>query len=109
MKWFIGQKIVCIDDMSNGDKSVIRPEKDVVYTIRDIFDLKRQDKQLTFLLREIVNDKRLYKDYEEGIGEKCWLESHFRPVKETDIEVFNKILQNINNQKKFVFEYDSGL
>jgi hypothetical protein len=93
--WFIGQKVVCVNDTAfiprRGEKC---PKKDVVYTIREIHTPPER-KRVYLLLAEIVNDKHKYSRYFEGNKiEAGFSETRFRPLvdKKTDISSLEELL-----------------
>ncbi|QRG06121.1 hypothetical protein EZH22_24535 [Xanthobacter dioxanivorans] len=93
----VGQRVVCITDvysvpaaknlLDNGYKF---PTKGMRYTIRHICKINGS----VCLLEEIVNHPLPWKSEEPGFGL-----SHFRPVKDTSIEVFRALLAPIHERE----------
>ncbi len=99
--FFIGQKVVCIDDtfIDPDWRPFTLPQKNQIYSIRHIFicSTKTDNAAIYLHLNEIINS---------WVHEKAWLYSFwgapngeigfnykkFRPLKETNIEIFKKIL-----------------
>lgn len=86
----VGQRVVCISDATSGASSseylsrgYVFPVTGCVYTIRFICPIKKN----VLLLEEIFNRPLPYRTSEPGFGFR-----HFRPVKDTSIEVFRKLL-----------------
>ena len=92
----IGQKVVCINDTPLLGQ-VVRgniPKKDVMYTIRDIYESKLQPGQVALILKEIINEISPTLGHERGFY--AW---RFRPVDETWAEdVLNKIAEEIEEE-----------
>lgn len=117
-KFYVGQKIVCInDDWSNWkDSDAInetvpnRPVKGQKYTIREIKIITYLNiessgiKMITpgILFQEITNPTWLWDSGE--IGEYYFWHKRFAPLeekkKDTDISIFRTILDNVNNKIK---------
>lgn len=102
--YYIGQKVVCIDDTLDlidpkfvgyvlyGDLNGLT--KGNIYTIRDIFNDPDFPEDLVCYLEEIK------RDVDERLNiEMFYCITRFKPLEEkkTDISVFIKILDNINN------------
>ena len=97
--FFVGQKVVCINDGINDfklpgwsyDYSEFPIKKDEIYTIRWLGE--SQDGQLTMKLKE-VPDRR------EGDG--GYVRERFRPLveKKTDISLFKSMLNGSLKEKK---------
>lgn len=99
MTWYVGQKIVCIDDEWYGphrrlgfkrfkfDRVLI---KETVYTIRRINQHSRFTDRIVILLNEVIHPK-----WPEFYGFPTEI---FRPLleKPTDISIFTEML-NTNN------------
>lgn len=93
MTFYVGQKVVCVDDRKRFDRfndpREITPVKGTVYTVREIVP----SNQFSFgvLLLEIVNEPI---QYLEGYGEMYFNPRRFRPAvsPKTDISIFEKIL-----------------
>lgn len=99
MTWYVGQKIVCIDDSWYGPHkrlgfkrfrfdNVIKPKN--VYTIRRINQHNHFPDRLVILLSEVVHPRR-----PEHFG---FPPEIFKPLldKQTDISIFTDILNKCN-------------
>ena len=56
--WYIGQKVVCIDDIPRkplNSSTLHTPKAGVTYTIRDIYESKTCPGSIALILEEIVN------------------------------------------------------
>jgi hypothetical protein len=96
MKWHIGQKVVCIDDTPRAGQIVTGniPKKDVIYTIRGIYESKKQPGQIALILNEITNDIHPTLGHERGFY--AW---RFRPVDEDWAEgILNKVAEEIEEE-----------
>lgn len=98
----IGQMVVCVDGDFRGvhplDKTLCQfPARGRIYTIRGF--LVRPDDGLGLLLEEIVNPADYYSD---GYGEPAFFAYRFRPVKETNIEIFRKLVAPIDSDTVLV-------
>ena len=84
----VGQKVACISGFTMPLKyqDEILPEVGEVYTISEIVDLPEG---LGLRLVEIVNKPH---QYSIGLCECCFAASAFRPVVETNIEIFTAML-----------------
>jgi hypothetical protein len=89
--FYVGQRVVCINDRYKAESGNIRPVKGCVYTIRNI-DLRRPGCEDPVGLRfeEIVNPLKNYSEI--GWDETSFSRFRFRPVKNTSIKVFQKLL-----------------
>jgi hypothetical protein len=93
----VGQKVVCI---ANGTwektkvlvPDIIVPLKNEIYTVREIY-LDPVLDVVGIRLKEIVNKRYKYENHPEPM-EPGWFPADFRPIKETSIEVFEKLLIN---------------
>jgi hypothetical protein len=89
-----GQRVVCVDDdfdrrAERISLGIMLPEKNAVYTIREVLIYLGQT---CVRLEEIVN--RPWPPDLVPEGEQAFKASRFRPVIETDISVFKKMLVN---------------
>jgi hypothetical protein len=107
-EWFVGQKIVCINDnWPNGrtDSDLPWPVRDRVYTVREVFS---DDGKVGLRLCELVAPPREYKTgtFERGYGTK-----HFRPLETKSIKLFRSIAQGVTDGKPIVpdEEFDPAL
>ena len=101
----IGQKVVCVDIRSRGVGlaprycQTVLPVLGGVYTVRDIFDAAPYGHhgEAGLLLDEIVNSVLPYTacNGEPVVVEQFWLGFRFRPVRTTDIEVFERMLEPV--------------
>jgi hypothetical protein len=87
MLFHVGQRVVCIveGELWNPQPPSQRPERGMVYTIRELTNYAPPG--LRF--EEIVNPTL---NYCEALGEMCFDATCFRPVKDTSIDVFTKLL-----------------
>jgi hypothetical protein len=99
MSFHIGQQVVCVSDRFSCNpywRSAVRtfPKLKAIYTIRDIVEgYGVQQGLIGFYLYEIVNPPaRLAGDDETVLSEPAFDSRHFRPVKPTGIEVFERLL-----------------
>ncbi len=78
----VGQKVICIQtpDKKLGYGDEILPLAGNIYTIRDIYILRGRP---AYFLVEIVNLVRC---------EDAWPGRYFRPIRKTDISIFEKML-----------------
>lgn len=101
MSFYVGQKVVCVDDAfdwaKHGYGDEVHPIKDQIYTIREL--VTSQFWRLgepCLILEEIRNPVRLYRRRDGGTGpyEQAFLVARFRPIVERkyDISVFKKML-----------------
>ncbi len=100
-KYEVGMKVVCIAKIwHNSDEINTFPTEGTVYTIREVFrginDLGVWDIALT--LKEIINAKVYTR--QEGMCEPGFDAKAFRPVKETNIDCFIKLLNPIKEKEK---------
>jgi hypothetical protein len=107
-KFQVGQKIVCVVDQDEWKPDpgcvvgrIELPVRGVVYTVRAVRVIGTC--LPCVLLREIENAPR---DTEFGVLEVAYDAQGFRPVRETSIEVFEKILarENARHEKERVLE-----
>jgi hypothetical protein len=107
--FYIGQRVVCIDDKFLGENGVFDPTfaercpnlpvKGGIYTVRGfVVPYVGYPGQPGMLLEEIVNRPSLYV---EGTFEPSFFPSHFRPLAErpTDISIFTRILGNVRSRE----------
>lgn len=95
--FFVGQKVVCINDGWINVQNLVLPKKDVVYSIRGVmFSLSLGAEGL--YLCEIVNPPCLNS---EGFSEIAWNVEGFRPLveRETSIEVFQEIRRDVERRQ----------
>jgi hypothetical protein len=102
--WHLGQHVVCVDSfetMARLANIEAFPQKGVVYTLRAIDDFGFGVEHLAFLLEEIRNPVG-GRTIDFGIvtlvvdmPEQRFCSCHFRPVKETNIDVFKEILEKL--------------
>ncbi len=91
MSFHVGQQVVCVNDRFSSDKRWRRtvrtfPILNTVYTIREI----HIDGPLVgFCFYQIVNPRTWFA---AGLGEPAFNSRNFRPVKTTNIDVFEKLL-----------------
>jgi hypothetical protein len=105
--WYIGEKIVCIEDFNDVKKELDAdevwneyPQVNETYIIRDIAKCQTNEGEfIAFHLEELKNPKYYYSgglQYDE-----FWFGSaHFRPLTETNIDLFYKILEDLNIKRK---------
>lgn len=89
MTFYVGQKVVCVDDDWDGNDRVDQyPQKDVVYTVNEI---KCRGDWRGLILEEVCN--RAYHDEVTGFGEPSFDVVAFRPAvsPKTSIKVFEEI------------------
>ena len=94
--WKVGQKIVCIDDTPRSGQVVIGfiPKKGVTYTIRDIYESKKQPGQIGLILEEIRNEINHTLGHERGFY--AW---RFKPVDDTWAEeILSKIAEEVEEE-----------
>lgn len=97
----IGSRVICVDNVERTSKDMAYPVKGCVYTIRGINTDEDLDGDTSpaYYLEEVVNREFLCGPYQNGTYkriEPCFYHWHFRPVKETDIEVFRQILVDVD-------------
>lgn len=91
----VGQKVVCVDDsgqrlMSEDERAVVKAH---VYTIREI-DSGRQGDDLRGGLRLVeIRNPTVFTRF--GWIERWYHPQRFRPVRETDISIFTKLLDDV--------------
>jgi hypothetical protein len=91
MSFHVGQQVVCVNDNFSTDPRwrqtvSVFPVRNSVYTIREI----HVEAPLTgFCFHEIVNPRTWFA---AGYGEPAFNSRNFRPVKATNIDVFEKLL-----------------
>ena len=87
MAFYVGQKVVCVDDRrGEADHSEITPVKCQIYTVRDVVEWRGQ---FGLRVHEILNP------VDPWLGEeRAFYASRFRPVVErkTDISIFKAML-----------------
>jgi hypothetical protein len=91
MSFHIGQQVVCISDKFSCDmrwRRTVRtfPVLNAIYTIREIHV---EGALMGFCFYQIVNPRTLFA---AGYGEPAFNSRNFRPVKATNIEVFERLL-----------------
>ena len=97
MSFHVGQQVVCVNDKFSSDKrwrQTVRnfPTLNTVYTIREI----HTDGPLVgFCFYQIVNPRTWFA---AGFGEPAFNSRNFRPVKTTNIEVFENLLVPTNEK-----------
>ena len=102
MAFRIGQKVVCVDDVfasRHYPGYEAWPTKNIVYTIRDIYNEDFEDGWATaLLLEEIINP--FYDWLTLGNHEAGFSARRFRPVveKKTDISIFTKMLDSVSRE-----------
>ena len=93
--WHVGMKVVCVQGIyrtPEWDTVITFPEKDKIYTIREIRPSGKRPGKVSFRLKEIINKPRQYK---QGFVENCFGEWHFRPLFLNDSGVFEEILAKL--------------
>lgn len=93
--WHVGQRVVCVDDLFEDIYDEETPKRGVVYTIRGI-KFWTVDK-LSFTLEEITNPLKLYK---EGVSEKHFRETRFKPIDEKRLDIFREMLTVKEREKE---------
>jgi hypothetical protein len=80
-------------DNELGYRTPNRPKKGTVYTIRNIelFDTDPYAGEFGVRLNELVNP--LYPWDDRFLSEGCFNSRRFRPLQETDISIFEKMLE----------------
>ena len=94
--WKVGQKVVCIDDTPRAGQIITGfiPKKGITYTIRYIYESKKQPGQIALVLEEIRNEIHPPLGHERGFY--AW---RFRPVDDTWAEeILNKIAEEIEEE-----------
>lgn len=91
MSFEIGQRVVCVDDRFSQRpdwRQAVRifPKLNSIYTIREIF---ADDILVGLCFEEFSNPPA---QFSNGFLEPAFNSRHFRPVRETSIEVFRKLL-----------------
>jgi hypothetical protein len=107
--FYIGQRIVCVDDRFLGENGVFDPTfaercpnlpvKGRIYTVRGfVVPYVGYPGQPGILLEELVNPPSLYV---EGTFEPSFNFSHLRPLVErrTDISIFTRILDDVRSEE----------
>ena len=99
MSFQIGQQVVCVSDRFSTDafwrQSVkTLPRLGSIYTIREICEGSGlQQGIIGFCLYEIVNPRAYFpRNGELVLLEPAFDSKHFRPVKRTSIDVFERLL-----------------
>jgi hypothetical protein len=89
--FYVGQKVVCVNARFErlGLRSEITPLEGRVYTIRAIDPSRGGPSVACLLLNEIINAPR---EYADGFRECAFRATRFRPVVNTNIEVFQRML-----------------
>ena len=96
--WHVGQKVVCIRDLSAcGLQVELVPQVGVIYTIRSIEWGLRPLDRVFFRFEEIVNETMIYASGKHECSFGC---DNFRPVKETSIETFRALLEPLPEFEK---------
>ena len=100
--WYVGQKVVCVnDDFSRCHKKTlitfIFPKKGAVYTVREVV---ARDYRIGLRLNEIINQEGYFVRVCR-LCELAFIAVRFRPVVEinADISVFNSILDEVNKHE----------
>ncbi|MBO6542321.1 MAG: hypothetical protein JJ939_16050 [Alphaproteobacteria bacterium] len=100
MAFYVGQKVVCVDDDFLGNEGPeIFPQKGVVYTVRELVGGRYQNDATYLRLVEIVNKRRWYRD-RLWRTEPCFTVEAFRPLTdtkkstETGMEILREIVRN---------------
>lgn len=105
--FYVGQKVVCIAkgdwkvskaEHLAGGQSIIVPENGKIYTVRNIY-IDPLSGEPGIRLNEIINDKISKWENFTLYLEIGWPPHEFRPVKETDISVFKKLLRPIRDKQ----------
>lgn len=91
MSFHIGQQVVCVSDQFSSDRRWRRtvrifPLLRAIYTIREIHV---EGPLMGLCFHEIVNPCTWFS---AGYGEPAFNSLNFRPVKQTNIEVFERLL-----------------
>ena len=100
MSFQIGQQVVCVSERFSSDaywRSIVRtfPKLNVIYTIRKIVEGCGEQRGLIgFLLYEIDNPlgRFIGENDTTVVSEPAFDSRHFRPVRPTSIEVFERLL-----------------
>lgn len=103
MNFYVGQKVVCVNDRCLPDQWAgyewdgDAPTIGNVYTVRSVHHDKQQN--LVLWLNEIRRSKRSIEEWHDdliGYGAE-----RFRPLVErkTDISIFTEILNDVNNRQ----------
>lgn len=91
--WYVGMKVVCISGpLIQNRTKITQPIIGSIYTIREIFPCSPQKVDLcpiSIRLIEIINTPR---QYLEGFSECKFFACRFRPLHNTDISIFNSLL-----------------
>jgi len=96
MSFHIGQQVVCISDRFSAEPHWRRsvrafPKLHMIYRIRDMREVQSL---LGLCFFEFVNR---HARFAEGYVEAAFNSKNFRPVKRTNIEVFEKLLAPVPN------------
>ena len=89
--FYVGQKVVCVNDSWVTNRPDTRPVKGIVYTIRGI---DGDERGTSIYLVEIVNPARMVR---EGLFEVSFWAWRFRPV--TDISTLQAIVAEVKTGK----------
>src|ERR1700728_2881176 len=95
MSFHVGLQVVCVSDRFSTCpywRRAVRtlPRRNAIYTIREIREgYGDQYGLIGFCFYELTNP-RVY--FERGFVEPGFFSSHFRPVRKTSIELFEKLL-----------------
>jgi hypothetical protein len=97
MMFSVGQMVVCIDDRWVGAAvyRLVTPVKGIIYTIRSVRN--SGDGTVGFLLEEITNQP--LDSVLDGLCEPTFDVNCFRPIKETSIEIFRRLVAPIGGEK----------
>lgn len=100
--WYVGQKVVCINDSPfPSDEDIKWGETEAIY-IDEIYTLKSihhdLDGALVFHLFEVERDRESRDQFSHLVGYGTW---RFRPLlnKKTDISVFTDILKTVKDSE----------
>ena len=93
MNFKVGQKICCVKEFTSMQKGEIVPQKNIVYTVREV------SREGSVRLVEIINEPR---QYNEGFAECLFCSSNFAPIitNTSTADIANQIFETCNDVKE---------
>jgi hypothetical protein len=107
--WDVGTQVVCIKGFVWREMYKfleIHPTVGQVLTIREVLKSRHGDDDLYLRFEEILNDRFLYSgEYTEC----CFIWTHFRPVKKTDISLLRQVATDLPDRAELEKEVKKEL
>jgi len=94
-EFFVGQKVVCVNDAETYSPDCVPPALHGTYTVRDLIEVPSFG--LAIRVREIVNP--LYRHKHVGNVEYLYGAARFRPLESKAIKLFRKIARDVTEGK----------